>query len=148
MILFFLSRTYLSRMYKINFIYCTLNLRAQNSFWKYFYTDFSKAFDRVRHCLLLDKMSGDIEPARCQWLPSYFYSRIQRYALEWKTVFREIIWLLLVFYRAAFGATLLHLVCDFLLQFAKTKKWRKISLKYAMKFIVRFEFESFHAIFC
>jgi hypothetical protein len=23
--------------------------------------DFSKAFDRVRHCLLLDKMSSDIE---------------------------------------------------------------------------------------
>jgi hypothetical protein len=29
------------------------------------YTDFPKAFDRVSHCLLLDKMSGYIEPARC-----------------------------------------------------------------------------------
>jgi hypothetical protein len=25
-------------------------------------TNFSKAFDKVRHCLLLDKMSTDIEP--------------------------------------------------------------------------------------
>jgi hypothetical protein len=32
---------------------------------KLFQEFFSKAFDRVRHCLLLDKMSGDIEPARC-----------------------------------------------------------------------------------
>jgi hypothetical protein len=37
------------------------------------YTDFSKAFDRVRHCLLLDKMPGDIEPVRCQWLRSYLF---------------------------------------------------------------------------
>jgi hypothetical protein len=35
------------------------------------YTDFSKAFDRVRHLLLLDKMSVGIEPARCMWLGSY-----------------------------------------------------------------------------
>jgi hypothetical protein len=32
------------------------------------YTDFSKTFDRVRHCLLLDIIFSDIEPARCQWL--------------------------------------------------------------------------------
>jgi hypothetical protein len=43
-----------------------------------FYTDFSIAFDRVRHCLLLDKMSSDVEPARCQWLRSYFSDRSQR----------------------------------------------------------------------
>jgi hypothetical protein len=42
------------------------------------HTDFLKAFDRVRHCLLLDKMSSDFEPARCQWLCSYFSGRIQR----------------------------------------------------------------------
>jgi hypothetical protein len=42
------------------------------------YTDFSKVFDGVRHCLLLDKMSGHIEPAHCQWLRSYFSGRIQR----------------------------------------------------------------------
>jgi hypothetical protein len=36
------------------------------------YTDFSKAFDKVRHCLLLDKMSANILSARCLWLGSYF----------------------------------------------------------------------------
>jgi hypothetical protein len=34
------------------------------------YTDFSKAFDRVRHQLLLEEMSVGIEPARCLWLRS------------------------------------------------------------------------------
>jgi hypothetical protein len=42
------------------------------------YTDFSKAFDKVRHRLLLDNMSTDVEPSRCQWLGSYFSGRIQR----------------------------------------------------------------------
>jgi hypothetical protein len=32
------------------------------------YTDFSKAFDRVRHQLLLNEISVGIEPARCMWL--------------------------------------------------------------------------------
>jgi hypothetical protein len=41
------------------------------------YTDSSKAFDKVRHRLLLDKMSTDVEPSRCQWLGSYFSGRIQ-----------------------------------------------------------------------
>jgi hypothetical protein len=41
------------------------------------YTDFSKAFDRVRHQLLLEEMSMDIEPARCLWLRSYLTGRIQ-----------------------------------------------------------------------
>jgi hypothetical protein len=40
------------------------------------YTDFSNAFDKVRHRLLLDKMSTDVEPSRCQWLASYFSGRI------------------------------------------------------------------------
>jgi hypothetical protein len=40
------------------------------------YTNFSKAFDRVRHCLLLNKMSTNIKPARCLWLRSYFFGRI------------------------------------------------------------------------
>jgi hypothetical protein len=31
------------------------------------YTNFSKAFDRVRHQLLLEEMSMGIEPARCLW---------------------------------------------------------------------------------
>jgi hypothetical protein len=34
------------------------------------YTYFSKAFGRVRHCFLLEKMSGSIELARCQSLRS------------------------------------------------------------------------------
>jgi hypothetical protein len=42
------------------------------------YTDFSKAFDRVRHQLLLEEMSVGIEPAGCLWLRSYLTGRIQR----------------------------------------------------------------------
>jgi hypothetical protein len=42
------------------------------------YTDFSKAFDRGRHQLLLEEMSVGIEPARCLWLRSYLIGRIQR----------------------------------------------------------------------
>jgi hypothetical protein len=42
------------------------------------YTNFSKAFDKVRNLLLLDKMATDVEPSRCQWLGSYFSGRIQR----------------------------------------------------------------------
>jgi hypothetical protein len=37
-----------------------------------------RAFDRVRHQLLLDEMSLGIEPARCLWLMSYLTGRIQR----------------------------------------------------------------------
>jgi hypothetical protein len=40
------------------------------------YTDFSKAFDRVRHQLLLNEMSMGIEPTRCMWLGSYLLGRI------------------------------------------------------------------------
>jgi hypothetical protein len=40
------------------------------------YTDFSKAFDRVRHQLLLDELSVSIEPAR--WLRSSLTGKIQR----------------------------------------------------------------------
>jgi hypothetical protein len=43
------------------------------------YTYFSKAFDRVRHQLLLEEMSDvGIEPTRCLWLRSYLTGRIQR----------------------------------------------------------------------
>jgi hypothetical protein len=42
------------------------------------YTDFSKAFDEVRHRLLLDKIPTDVEPSHCQWLGSYLSGRIQR----------------------------------------------------------------------
>jgi hypothetical protein len=42
------------------------------------YTDFSKAFDRVRHRMLLNEMSVGIEPARCMWLGSYQSGRIQK----------------------------------------------------------------------
>jgi hypothetical protein len=42
------------------------------------YTDFSKAFDRVRHQLLLEDMCVGIEPARCSWLRSYLTGRTQR----------------------------------------------------------------------
>jgi hypothetical protein len=41
------------------------------------HTDFSKAFDRVRHQLLLHEMSLGIEPARSMWLGSYLSGRIQ-----------------------------------------------------------------------
>jgi hypothetical protein len=41
-------------------------------------TDVSKAFDKVRHRLLLHKMSTYVEPSRCQWLGFYFSGRIQR----------------------------------------------------------------------
>jgi Reverse transcriptase (RNA-dependent DNA polymerase) len=43
------------------------------------YTDFSKAFDKVRHCLILLKFAASpIEPARCDLLRSYLSGRIQR----------------------------------------------------------------------
>jgi hypothetical protein len=42
------------------------------------YTDFSKAFDRVRYQLLLNEISVGIEPARCMWLGSYLSGRIQK----------------------------------------------------------------------
>jgi hypothetical protein len=35
------------------------------------YTDFSKAFDRVCHQLLLEEMSVGIEPAQCFYIKSY-----------------------------------------------------------------------------
>jgi Reverse transcriptase (RNA-dependent DNA polymerase) len=42
------------------------------------YTDFSKAFDKVRHCLLLLKFAtSPIEPARCDLLRSYLSGRTQ-----------------------------------------------------------------------
>jgi hypothetical protein len=41
------------------------------------YTDFTKTFDKVRHRLLLQKMSTDVEPSSFQLLSSYFSGRIQ-----------------------------------------------------------------------
>jgi hypothetical protein len=41
-------------------------------------TDFSKAFDRVRLQLLLNKMSVGIESTRCMWLGSSLSERIQK----------------------------------------------------------------------
>jgi hypothetical protein len=42
----------------------------------------------MRHCLLLDKMSSDIEPAHCRQLRSYF--SVESSAQEtWETVFGE-----------------------------------------------------------
>jgi hypothetical protein len=35
------------------------------------YTDFSKAFDKVRHHLLLDKMSFDVEPSVDSWVLTF-----------------------------------------------------------------------------
>jgi hypothetical protein len=40
--------------------------------------DFSKAFDKVRHHLPLDKLSTNVEPSQCPWLGSYFSGGIQR----------------------------------------------------------------------
>jgi hypothetical protein len=62
------------------------------------YTDFSNAFDKVRHRLLLDKLSTDVEPSRCQWLGSYFSGRIQQVGV---TVFLGIFWSLRAFHKAA-----------------------------------------------
>jgi hypothetical protein len=42
------------------------------------YTDFSKAFDRVRHQLLLNEMLVGIDPTRRIWLGSYLSGRIQK----------------------------------------------------------------------
>jgi hypothetical protein len=39
---------------------------------------FSKAFDQVRHQMLLEEMSVGIESTRCLWLRSYLIGRIQR----------------------------------------------------------------------
>jgi hypothetical protein len=43
------------------------------------YTDYSKPFDRVHHQLLLNEMStAGIKPAKCMWLGSYLFGRIQK----------------------------------------------------------------------
>jgi Reverse transcriptase (RNA-dependent DNA polymerase) len=42
------------------------------------YTDFSKAFDKVRHQLLLIKLALTVPPANCGLLRSYFSGRTQR----------------------------------------------------------------------
>jgi hypothetical protein len=40
-----------------------------------FYTDFSKEFDRVQHCLLLSKKSANIESVFSLWLELNFSGR-------------------------------------------------------------------------
>jgi hypothetical protein len=64
------------------------------------YTDFCKSFDKVRHRLLLDKISTDVEPSRCQWLGSYFSDRIQRVKMS---VFLGIFWSHLCYSWKGFG---------------------------------------------
>jgi Reverse transcriptase (RNA-dependent DNA polymerase) len=42
------------------------------------YTDFSKAFDKMKHLLLLDELAKGTERSNCFWLGSYFSERTQR----------------------------------------------------------------------
>jgi Reverse transcriptase (RNA-dependent DNA polymerase) len=46
------------------------------------YTDFSKAFDRVNHCLLYTNLSKDLEGSMLCWSGSYLTGRIQRVKLN------------------------------------------------------------------
>jgi hypothetical protein len=73
------------------------------------YMDFSKACDKVRHRLLLHKISTDVEPSRCQWLGSYFSGIIQRVKMG-DCVSRDIIGHFGHSTGQLFGATLFHLV--------------------------------------
>jgi hypothetical protein len=57
--------------------YASFVLNSIKEGWQV-YTDFLKAFDRVRHQLLLQEMSVGIEPAPCLWPRSYLTRRIQR----------------------------------------------------------------------
>jgi hypothetical protein len=66
-----------------------LNLIEDGNHVNSIYTDFSKAFDRVHHQLLLNEMSVGIEPARCMWLGSYLSERIQKVRID-ETVFKDI----------------------------------------------------------
>jgi hypothetical protein len=58
--------------------YSSFDLKSFENEWQVdsIYTDFSKAFDKVRNRWLLDKMSTDFEPFHCQWLGSNFSGRI------------------------------------------------------------------------
>jgi hypothetical protein len=60
--------------------YASFVLNSIEEGWKVdsTYTEFLKAFDRVRHQLLLEEIPVGIEPARCLWLRSYLTGRIQR----------------------------------------------------------------------
>jgi hypothetical protein len=61
-------------------LFCVLVLNSIEEGWQVdsVYTDFLKAFDRVRHQLLLEEMSVGIKPARFLWLRSYLTGRMQR----------------------------------------------------------------------
>jgi hypothetical protein len=63
------------------------------------YTDFSKAFDRERNCLLLDKMSMMILslPLSVDAFLLFWWNPAHKNI--WETMFRKIIWLLRVFHR-------------------------------------------------
>jgi hypothetical protein len=70
-----------NRLTVTNFLeYASFVLNSIEEEWQvdFVYTDFSKAFDRVRHQLLLKEMFVGIEPSRCLWLRSYLTRRIQR----------------------------------------------------------------------
>jgi hypothetical protein len=56
----------------------------------------------VRLCLFLYKISSDVEPARCQWLRSYFSGRIQRIRMG------DCVWLLRVLFKAAYVRLLFY----------------------------------------
>jgi hypothetical protein len=60
--------------------YASFVLNSIEEIWQVdsVYTNFLKAFDRVRHQLLFEEMSVGIEPARCLWVRSYLTERIQR----------------------------------------------------------------------
>jgi hypothetical protein len=55
----------------VEYAYFVLNSIENGNQVDSIYMDFSKAFDRVRHQLLLNDMSVGIEPARCMWLGPY-----------------------------------------------------------------------------
>jgi hypothetical protein len=59
----------------------------------------------VRHRLLLEKMSTNVEPSHCPWLGSYFFGRIQRVKMG-DCVSRDIL-----VTGQPFVATLFHLAC-------------------------------------
>jgi hypothetical protein len=62
----------------LEYAYFVLNSIEDGNQVDSFYTDFSKAFDHVRHQLLLDEMYVGLEPTRCMWLESYLSRGLQK----------------------------------------------------------------------
>jgi hypothetical protein len=56
------GRSIVSNLFEC-FFFFVLKAIEDGSQMDLIYTDFSKAIDRVRHCLLLDKMSSVLKPA-------------------------------------------------------------------------------------